>query len=159
MNQAILILPAVILLVLQSCTTDNAGKKETVSPLIQGLTSSIDNTPYSARIQQNSIKRLVPNSDKNKKEGVEEYIIDASVLETYRGQKTDTVRYSVFVEKGESMSISEKALVVSLCIENGRYYWPGVGASFPVSDTVQMAAKKLAKTVNVSQQSFRDCEY
>ena len=144
-----------ILLVVQSCTTDGVSKEELNSPLFQGLKSSIENTPYSARIQQTSIKPL--KSDGKNDNDVDEYIVDANVLETYRGKNLERVRYSVFVEKGELMTISKEAMIVSLCIDKNNYYWPGVGSSFPADKPVDQSAKRISQALNSTQSTFSYC--
>lgn len=152
------------LLLVQSCSTNNRDGvpekfQEEKPALIQALENAISDTPYSALIQHISVDVIsVPDFNPNDDYVEEKHIYHAKVLGTYRGQKLKNINYTMFVEKGEAAFINKEPFVVILCVNNEGFYWPGTGSSFPATDEILKAAKRISQNGKLTQQSFPYCE-
>lgn len=147
------------LLLVQSCSvnrdnTPEKFEKEELAFIIQTMKDTISTTPYSALILHTSVD-VVSVLDDN---SVEKHIYHARVLETYRGQELENISYTMFVEKGETAFINKASFVVILCVNNEGFYWPGTGSSFPATEDILKAAKRISQNIKLTQQSFSYCE-
>ncbi|WP_444931649.1 hypothetical protein ACJJIF_07740 [Microbulbifer sp. SSSA002] len=104
------------------------------------LSESILNTPFTAVIQHTRVIKL------SSYPGVgDTYQLSADVLEAIKGVHQNQITYRLIVEVGEDVILDAKPVIISLCQDNGGYYWPGVGAEFPASKKLIKIAHKVAK--------------
>ncbi len=69
----------------------------------------------------------------------------ARVLETFRGPKLSEISYVIITEPGETSSVHNKPVIVTLCRDEDGYYWPGVGSTFPSNAETRAVAREGAK--------------
>ena len=108
------------------------------------LKRAIVNTPYSALIQQRDIKtEAIPDDD-----SIMRMIISAEVIETFRGKEQKVLQYEMIVEKGEEVDVESQPIVVTLCKQGGRYFWPGTGGMFSNKKIIIENIRNKVKTLN-----------
>ena len=123
------------------------------------IVKSITNTPYSALIRITSVETIdLPDADKSDDFSEQQFIYNADVIETYRGEIKKNISYMMQVEKGEEAGFSEVPFIITLCTSNESFYWPGVGASFSADSRLISLAKKAATQTDNKQTLFNDCE-
>ena len=155
------IMPAVILglFILQACGANQAEMlhgpaQGAQGSITQGLWNAISDTPYSALIQYTGIEVIRPSD-----EDLEKHIYYARVIETYRGQEFKDISFSLICEKGEGLVNDDKPVVVTLCIGNEGFYWPGPGSEFPGTDEMTRLARKISRHVKSEPPLFSACPY
>lgn len=167
------------LLLFQSCNVKHAdnipdeSQQETFD-MMKGLEFAIREAPYCALIQYTGVD-VVPLPDDEPEAsnqpippGVaiaakdEKQIYHARVLETFRGQHLKKISYMFVCEKGEyaseHVSIVGKTSVVTLCIDNEGFWYPGTGSEFPATGEVIKAARRIGQKVKSVKKSFPYCE-
>ncbi len=155
--KAVIFIMLLGLLVVQSCSINDTPEKiqkEELAFIIQTMEDAISTTPYSALILHASVDVISVLDD----DSIEKHIYHAKILETYRGQKLENISYTMFVEKGETVFTNKEPFVVILCVNNEGFYWPGTGSSFPATEKIVEAAKRISQNVKLIQQSFPYCE-
>ena len=118
------------------------------------LKRAIVNTPYSALIQQRDIKTEAVSGD----DSIMKMIISAEVIETFRGGEQKVLQYEMIVEKGEDVDVESQPIVVTLCKQGGRYFWPGTGAMFSNKKIIIENVRNDVKALDSHQVEFNDCE-
>tara|TARA_R110001583_G_scaffold8824_2_gene41692 strand:- start:277 stop:669 length:393 start_codon:yes stop_codon:yes gene_type:complete len=121
---------------------------------ISYLKSAIVNTPYSALIKQTEVNVEVVSDD----DSIVRIIISAEVIETFRGDEQEFLQYEMIVEKGERVDVESESMVVILCKQGGRYFWPGTGAMFSNNKIIIENIRNTVKTLDLRQVEFDDCE-
>ena len=145
-----------------SCTANTQQSAISESEFIfqsNVIVKSITNTPYSALIRLTSIETVdLPDADKSDDFSEQQFIYNADVIETYRGEIKKTISYMMLVEKSEKADFSKVPFIITLCTSNEGFYWPGVGASFSADSRLITLAKKAAEQTDNKQTLFNDCE-
>lgn len=118
------------------------------------LKRAIVNTPYSALIHQRDIKAEAVSDD----DSIVRMIISSEVIETFRGDNQKVLQYEMIVEKGEEVDVESQPIVVTLCKQGGRYFWPGTGAMFSSNKIILENVRNTVKTLDLHQVEFNDCE-
>lgn len=137
---------------------NNSGETAVLSAMQQALTSAIQQTPYAALIQNTDAQvTLLPDEDPADDYALQRWSITARVLQTYRGQHNNTIRYTVDTEKGEEPGLSKEPFIIVLCQSTEGYYWPGIGYNFPGGESEKLLAKEVAQQLDSSQQEFAEC--
>jgi hypothetical protein len=133
------------------------GDREAKAARLEGLVNSITETPYSALVVHTKVKVIplpapaakpkkgAPKEDVVEDAGEERHVYSARVLETFKGKARATIRYEMFVEKGESPELDKKPQIVTLCKSARGFYLPGVGTSFPGEAELISEARRVAK--------------
>ncbi|MFZ1985092.1 MAG: hypothetical protein WAU91_11805 [Desulfatitalea sp.] len=153
------------LLIIQSCNFNHAGtpdvsRKEPQASMMEALEYAISSTPYSALIQYTSDDvSSIPKSYPANELDEEKHIYHARVLETYRGERQTNISFTLICEKGDGLINDEKPVVVTLCIDNEGFFWPGTGSEFPATKEIIKAAQRISQNVKFEKQSFPQCEY
>ena len=131
-----------------ACIANDSSSSE-----ISYLQHALVNTPYSALIQQVDIKSESVSDD-----SIMRLIISAEVIETFRGDEQKILKYEMIVEKGEEVDVESQPMVVTLCKEGGRYFWPGTGAMFSNNKIIIENIRNTVKILDLYQVEFDDCE-
>ena len=134
---------------LSACMANNPSLSE-----ISYLKSAIVNTPYSALIKQTEVNVEVVSDD----DSIVRMIISAEVIETFRGDEQEFLQYEMIVEKGERVDVESWPMVITLCKQGGRYFWPGTGAMFSNNKIIIENIRNTVKTLDLYQVEFDDCE-
>ena len=134
---------------ISACMANNPSLSE-----ISYLKSAIVNTPYSALIQQVDVNTEAVSDD----DSIVRMIISAEVIETFRGDEQKVLQYEMIVEKGEKVEVESQPIVVTLCKQGGRYFWPGTGAMFSNNKITLENVRNKVKTLDPHQVEFNDCE-
>jgi hypothetical protein len=134
---------------LSACMANNPSLSE-----ISYLKSAIVNTPYSALIKQTEVNVEVVSDD----DSIVRVIISAEVIETFRGDEQEFLQYEMIVEKGERVDVESRPMVITLCKQGGRYFWPGTGAMFSNNKIIIENIRNTVKTLDLYQVEFDDCE-
>ena len=168
MKYKILIILTLGLLIVPSCSvkhvaTPDQYDQETLASMMEALENAITDTPYCALIQYTSVEVVpVPDPDPNDDDVEEKQIYHARVLETFRGQHMKKISYMLICEKGEyaseHASIVGKKSVITLCLDNEGFWYPGTGSKFPATEEVIKTAQRIGQRLNFVKQSFSDCE-
>lgn len=104
------------------------------------LKESILKTPVTAVLSQKQVMKLPSNPDE-----WDIYLITADVLEPISGKTQKKINYKMYVEVGEDVILDSKPVIISLCGNEGDYYWPGVGAKFSASAELLKLAHQVAE--------------
>ena len=178
MKYKIIIILILELLLFQACNVKHTdisdqSHQETFD-MMKGLEFAIKEAPYCALIQYTGVN-VVPFPD-DEPEGTdqsippdvavaakdEKQIYHARVLETFRGQHLEKISYVLICEKGEyaseHASIVGKKSVVTLCLDNEGFWYPGTGSKFPATEEIIKAARRISQEVKFVKQSFPYCE-
>lgn len=143
----------------QKVALDPVQEQEASASTIQRLEEFISNTPYSALIQYTGVDvNTVPDPYPNDDYAEEKHIYHAKVLETYRGQKQENINFILYCEKGEETSIDKEPVVITLCINNEGFFWPGTGSEFPATEEIIKTARRIGQKVKFDERSFPYCE-
>ncbi len=105
------------------------------------LVQSILNTPFTAVVTNTQVTKLTSNPDEG-----DIYLLNADVQEIITGKTETNISYRIFVEFGEDVLVNNEPVIISLCEDDDGYYWPGVGAEFPVTAALLTLAHQAAKT-------------
>ena len=147
------------LLMVTSCSvkqvaTQKQYDKEALAQMMEALENAITDTPYCALIQKTSVEAVLEDDYVKR-------INHAKVLKTFRGQQLNNISYISYTEKGDSIQISDKPVVITLCVKNGGFYLPyEAGSEFPaIEEAIKKAEVTGKKLKFVKQQSFSDCEW
>ncbi len=143
-------------LLLMACHTLAVGGVEQNQLDVQSvfLSEAIANTPYSAVVKHTDVE--VVNSPDD--EFISKHIYYAEVIETIRGEESENIRYTMFVERGEDVDLDSSPVIITLCLDNGNYYWPGVGAQFNANDSLIHLAKNRVLKAEPHQSHFAHCD-
>lgn len=118
------------------------------------LSEAIVATPYSAVVKHTRVEVI----DMADGEFSSKHIFYADVIETIRGEERSNVHYTMFVEHDEEVILDNAPVILTLCIDDGEYYWPGVGAQFHVNQPLIQLAKSSALRTDTSQSHFEHCD-
>ncbi|EGQ8024392.1 hypothetical protein [Vibrio vulnificus] len=118
------------------------------------LSTAILGTPYSAVVKHTDVKVL----NSNALEFDTKHVYTAEVINTIRGHEQGAITYTMFVEYGEDAVLDTSPVIITLCVDDSGYYWPGVGAQFYVSEPLVQYAEKIVKSVDINQSYFSHCE-
>lgn len=153
---------ALVALLSMSCgngakdVTDSSPASLTIAT---ALSDAIANTPYSALVKQMKVERIaVPDEHPNDDYAEDKLIYYANVLQTFRGPEAADIRYTMLVERGESYTISDKPVILTLCGSAQELYWPGTGSQFPGGRSFVSVAEASAKSADQAQTDFDYCE-
>ncbi|UXD89455.1 hypothetical protein HUF19_15535 [Thalassolituus hydrocarboniclasticus] len=121
---------------------------EAISPY---LLSAVAETPYSAVIRHTDAK-VIEGTDGS------QHIYYAEVVDTIRGVHRNRIHYSMSAEPDEALSLDDAEVLITLCINNDGYYWPGTGAQFPADKQLIQRAKNHALRASTNQSHFSQCD-
>jgi hypothetical protein len=122
------------------------------APEMKWLYTFVQGSPYVAVVQHLSVSV----SRTKKSEDTHRY--KARVLETIRGPKLSEISYVMSTEPGETAGVDKKQVIITLCRDQGGYYWPGVGSDFPSTPETLAVAREAAKLAPQGQQTFSNCQ-
>lgn len=108
-------------------------------------------TPVTALIQYLKVERTSTADG-------DQLIYHAKVLRTFRGSPRKQLSYLAVVERGESASLPEGPVLVTLCASGSTLYWPGTGSHFDASPTLLEVAEQHAASLDAGQTHFEFCE-
>lgn len=117
----------------QACTNQANAQQEF-------LTESVLSTSFTAVVTHKKVMKLSSNENDS-----DEYELSAEVIKHISGKKQKVINYRMFVEPGEEVVFNRDLVIITLCENKGQYYWPGVGAEFPATETFIKTAGKAAK--------------
>ncbi|HFQ4839190.1 hypothetical protein [Vibrio vulnificus] len=145
-----------ILVVLMASST--SAKSDTDSEVFETqapfLIEAIVNTPYSAVVRHTNVG-VINESDTG---SITQFVYEAEVIETLRGKQHKRIRYTLYVEQGEDVTLDTTPVIITLCSDNDEYYWPGVGVQFSAASSFVQAAKNSASQVVKHQSHFAFCD-
>ena len=104
------------------------------------LTESVLSTSYAAVVSHKKITKLSSNPNDG-----DEYELSAEVINPISGKEQKVINYRMFVQSGEEVVLNRDPVIITLCESKSQYYWPGVGAEFPATETFIKTARKAAK--------------
>lgn len=138
------------LVLIQSCKAEtlnlSTDLEQRNAMLMPVLKNALLTTPYVAIIQKIRVDIVaVPDSDLSDEYAEEQHIYHAKVLETFQGQEFKNISYIMLVEKGETAVIDDAPVIISLCLYHGKFYWPGVGSQFPVTEEGVAVARRISQ--------------
>jgi hypothetical protein len=120
----------------------------------QALANSVRQAPLTAVISRISVARV--GSDDS---GWDEYEYYAEVLELINGESPKDIRYSVYVEAGDEVTLDKAPILLSLCSDGQNFYSPGVGTIFPASQSlINLARIYTQDSTTLSEVTFDICE-
>jgi hypothetical protein len=120
----------------------------------QALANSVRQAPLTAVISRISVARV--GSDDS---GWDEYEYYAEVLELINGESPKDIRYSVYVEAGDEVTLDKAPILLSLCSDGQNFYSPGVGTIFPASHSlINLARIYTQDSTTLSEVTFDICE-
>ena len=126
--------------------------------MLDELKQAIQQTPYSAVIQQTSVDVVaMKDSDPSDEYAEEKHVYHAKVLKTLRGEPGSTIEYFLVTEKGETPSLEKGSVIITLCKNREGYYWPGTGSIFPLNKSTQAVVAKALLSLPQNQTSFSNC--
>lgn len=132
---------------------------ETTNNVNIALESFMPKTPYSALIQNIAIEALEgPDSVHGDYYDEATYLYTARVLETYRGPVHLRLEYRLLSEVGDAPVFDDTPYIVTLCRDEGGYFWPDIGANLPATVETVRKARDVGKTLDSKQLEFSDCE-
>lgn len=126
----------------------NQAQIEAISPY---LLSAVAETPYSAVIRHTDAK-VIEGTDGS------QHIYYAEVVDTIRGEHRERIHYVMSAEPDEAVSLDDAEVLITLCINNDGYYWPGTGAQFPADKQLIQRAKNHALSASTNQSHFSQCD-
>lgn len=148
----LLILP--FLFALASCNVFalNPATSEALGNQKFFLSEAIVQTPYSAVVKHTHVD--VEEHD----EFMSRHIYYADVIETVRGNPRKQIKYTMLVERTEEPVLDTSPAIVTLCVYDGTFYWPGTGAQFDGEPALIRFAKAEAEKADTKQSEFAQCD-
>ncbi|HFQ5281842.1 hypothetical protein [Vibrio vulnificus] len=141
-----------ILVVLMASRT--SAKSDTDSEVFETqapfLIEAIVNTPYSAVVRHTNVD-VINESDTG---SITQFVYEAEVIETLRGKQHKRIRYTLYVEQGEDVTLDTTPVIITLCSDNDEYYWPGVGAQFSAASFLRSGSQKQCVTSGQASIAF-----
>ncbi|WP_367357788.1 hypothetical protein [Vibrio chaetopteri] len=120
----------------------------------QALANSVRQAPLTAVVSRVSVVRVDSGES-----GWDEYEYNAEVLELINGESPKDIRYSVYVEAGDDVTLDKAPILLSLCSDGETFYSPGVGTIFPASQSLINLARIYAlDNTNLSEVTFDICK-
>lgn len=126
----------------------NQAQIEAISPY---LLSAVAETPYSAVIRHTDAKVIEGTDDS-------QHIFYAEVIDTIRGERRDRIHYAMSAEPDEALSLDDAEVLITLCINDDGFYWPGTGAQFPAHEQLIQRAKNHVLSASTNQSHFSQCD-
>ncbi len=151
-----------LLVAIQACEKTSESKEALEQPQESRFQIAYINTPYSALVHPISA-RTISNGTKDttdihqdiEHQAFIEY--EASVIETFRGQSTPTIRYRIQVNSNEKVIVSDVPIVVTLCESEGVYYLPNSQAIFTAKIELKNIVDTLQSSLPKDQSEFLNC--
>ena len=126
----------------------NQAQIEAISPY---LLSAVAETPYSAVIRHTEAK-VIEGTDGS------QHLYYAEVTDTIRGEHRDRIHYVMSAEPDEALSLDDAEVLITLCINDDGFYWPGTGAQFPAHEQLIQRAKNHVLSASTNQSHFSQCD-
>lgn len=126
----------------------NQAQIEAISPY---LLSAVAETPYSAVIRHTDAK-VIEGTDGS------QHLFYAEVINTIRGEHRDRIHYAMSAEPDEALSLDDAEVLITLCINDDGFYWPGTGAQFPAHEQLIQRAKNHVLSASTNQSHFSQCD-
>ncbi|MCT7359937.1 hypothetical protein [Thalassolituus pacificus] len=126
----------------------NQAQIEAISPY---LLSAVAETPYSAVIRHTEAK-VIEGTDGS------QHLYYAEVTDTIRGEHRDRIHYVMSAEPDEALSLDDAEVLITLCINDDGFYWPGTGAQFPAHEQLIQRAKNHVLNASTNQPHFSQCD-
>lgn len=126
----------------------NQAQIEAISPY---LLSAVAETPYSAVIRHTDAK-VIEGTDGS------QHLYYAEVTDTIRGEHRDRIHYAMSAEPDEALSLDDAEVLITLCINDDGFYWPGTGAQFPAHEQLIQRAKNHVLSASTNQSHFSQCD-
>jgi len=86
------------------------------------------------------------------------HVYQVRVIESIRGPKLKELSYFLVAEKGETPSLTKEPVILTLCKDAEGFYWPGVGAHFPRTDSARALVDTMRPQLRADQVEFADCD-
>lgn len=142
----------------QETPVSESADSEMSHYMLDELKQAIQQTPYSAIIQQTSVDVIaMKDPDPSDEYAEEKHVYHAKVLKTLRGDPGSTIEYFLVTEKGDTPSLEEGSVIITLCKNREGYYWPGTGSIFPLNKSTQAVVAKTLLSLPQNQTSFSNC--
>ncbi len=130
------------------CTACTASKvDERTKFALAAIQDNVVSTDFSALVEitSTSIKELSNTGSNVNKEKLLAIHYSARVLESFLGDKVDTIVFVEYAEKSEGLdNLSKGKLIVSLCKKSdGTYYLPDIGYELPPETALLDEARKI----------------
>jgi hypothetical protein len=126
----------------------NQAQIEAISPY---LLNAVAETPYSAVIRHTDAK-VIEGTDGS------QHLYYAEVTDTIRGEHRDRIHYAMSAEPDEALSLDDAEVLITLCINDDGFYWPGTGAQFPAHEQLIQRAKNHVLSASTNQSHFSQCD-
>ncbi|PHS62694.1 MAG: hypothetical protein COB09_14240 [Thalassobium sp.] len=126
----------------------NQVQIEAISPY---LLNAVAETPYSAVIRHTDAK-VIEGTDGS------QHLYYAEVTDTIRGEHRDRIHYVMSAEPDEALSLDDAEVLITLCINDDGFYWPGTGAQFPAHEQLIQRAKNHVLSASTNQSHFSQCD-
>lgn len=126
----------------------NQAQIEAISPY---LLNAVAETPYSAVIRHTDAK-VIEGTDGS------QHLYYAEVTDTIRGEHRDRIHYVMSAEPEEALSLDDAEVLITLCINDDGFYWPGTGAQFPAHEQLIQRAKNHVLSASTNQSHFSQCD-
>ena len=126
----------------------NQAQIEAISPY---LLNAVAETPYSAVIRHTDAK-VIEGTDGS------QHLFYAEVINTIRGEHRDRIHYAMSTEPDEALSLDDAEVLITLCINDDGFYWPGTGAQFPAHEQLIQRAKNHVLSASTNQSHFSQCD-
>ena len=141
----------VLLLVSGYAFSDRSLNQVQIEAISPYLLSAVAETPYSAVIRHTDAK-VIEGTDGS------QHLYYAEVIDTIRGEHRDRIHYVMSAEPDEALSLDDAEVLITLCINDDGFYWPGTGAQFPAHEQLIQRAKNHVLSASTNQSHFSQCD-
>ena len=141
----------VLLLVSDYACADRSLNQAQIEAISPYLLSAVAETPYSAVIRHTDAK-VIEGTDGS------QHLFYAEVINTIRGEHRDRIHYVMSAEPDEALSLDDAEVLITLCINDDGFYWPGTGAQFPAHEQLIQRAKNHVLSASTNQSHFSQCD-
>lgn len=153
----------IVAVTLAACAgTTGTGRDEQVEFAAESAADNILTTDYTALVEITGAqaKQAAQPDDGNDDEAVLRIDYTATVLETFLGEKLETIVFSRYAARQEGLEDPQRGTwIVSLCRDrDGTYYLPGVGYELPPDEAVLAVARQTSAQLAGGELSLRRSE-
>jgi hypothetical protein len=122
--------------------------------MLEFLEDALRETPFSAVVQKLRVDVVPLDADEVK------FVYQVRVIENIRGPKLKKLTYNLIAEKGEDPgTVTTEPIILTLCKNQGGFYWPGTGAQFPRTKETTAVVEKVRHELKADQKAFAQCPY
>ena len=128
------------------------GFKVNASILLEGLSETLSETPYSAVVTPIKYSKIVKAENH-----VSIVTIQAQVNTPIRGELPKLITFITVMDIGDSLGKVGEPILIAFCQSGNDLYFAGVGAAFDVTEQIIHHAKMVTKGLSKTQSRFKFC--